>query len=138
MDKFRVISFSGFKISLYAGFSGGIVLSLLSHDPFKLYYVGGYLLIITLGLIVFSSILFYKREEIGIRFGEKVQVGLGSYMVSITLSTVYKILKGQFNIENSFGENILLILIHLGFGLFLSTLFSISLKSNISSKNNKP
>jgi hypothetical protein len=138
LEKLRTISFSDFKISLYTGLIGGTFLSFLSHDPFKLYYIGGYLFIITIALTVFSSIFFYKKKETGTVFGKKVQVGLSAYLVTIIFSTAYQILQGQFNLKNSFEEYILLIFLHLGFGLFLSTLFIICLKGNVSSINNKP
>lgn len=121
------------NIGLLTGLMGGLIMIFLIYDPFRLYYIGGYLLMATLILTVYLSIFFYRKSKKSgtvENFLEKVIVGLLAYFTATLTSTIYQSFTGKFNLNNSVIEYMPIIAIHFAFALTLSLLFSIRLKKS--------
>jgi len=118
-------------IGLLTGLLGGLIMIILMYDPFRLYYIGGYLLVVTLILTVYLSIFFYRKTKnsgTSVFFWKKVIVGLLAYFMATLTTTIYQSFTGKYNLNNSVIEYLLTIAIHFAFALTLSLLFSIRLK----------
>ena len=118
-------------IGLLTGLLGGLIMIILMYDPFRLYYIGGYLVVVTLILTVYLSIFFYRKTKnsgTSVFFWKKVIVGLLAYFMVTLTTTIYKSFTGKYNLNNSVIEYLLIIAIHFAFALTLSLLFSIRLK----------
>jgi hypothetical protein len=112
---------------IFLGLIGGGILIFLSADPFKLYYLGGYLIILTLILLVYIGIRLYRKSTAeDTTYWERVCVGAMTYSIAILSLTTYLIFTSQMSlIKDDITDFLLVFLIHVGFGLTLSLLFSI-------------
>ena len=132
MEKIN-LNYKIFVIGLLTGLLGGLIMIILMYDPFRLYYIGGYLLMVTLILTVYLSILFYRKSKKSVpveNFWKKVIVGFLAYFMATLTTTIYQSFTGKFNLNNSVIEYMLIIAIHFAFALTLSLLFSIRLKKS--------
>jgi hypothetical protein len=124
-----------YKSSIYgllSGLIGGVILIFLSYDPFRLYYIGGYLLMLTLILTVYFSIFFYtksKNNGVDVNFWKKVIIGFLAYFMATLTSTINQSYTGRINFKNSVTEYLLIIAIHFAFSLMLSLIFSFLIKN---------
>ena len=132
MEKIN-LNYKIFVIGLLTGLLGGLIMIILMYDPFRLYYIGGYLLMVTLILTVYLSIFFYRKSKKSVpveNFWKKVIVGFLAYFMATLTTTIYQSFTGKFNLNNSVIEYMLIIAIHFAFALTLSLLFSIRLKKS--------
>ena len=125
MIKLKEIIYSKSVIRITFGILSGLLMIFLMSDPFNLYYIGGYLVLIGMILMVFGAISIYILLGKGqIKYWNKVYVGfLAFFTMEIILKFYQVINKSQKWELNSLDliKSTFLILI---FGFILSLLFA--------------
>ena len=123
--KFKEIIFSKTAIGIVIGMLGGLLMIYLKTDPFNLYYIGGYLLLIVMILIVFGATSIFIQVGKGqMTYWNKVYVGFLAFFIMEIISGTYQVINKaqpwELNTTDLIGSTILILI----FGFILSLLFA--------------
>jgi hypothetical protein len=117
--RFLRMTLTGFVV----GILGALLMSYLMTDPFKLYYLGGYVLLFVVLLIPFMAIvvfLLFSREHV--KYWNKVYVGFLSFIVMEIFVSIF-----QSSLKSiAWGQNDVIIILVVG--LIFALLFARILK----------
>jgi hypothetical protein len=123
--KLLEIIFSKTAIGIAIGLIGSLIMIYLMTDPFNLYYIGGYLLLIGMILIVFGATSIFIIVGKGqITYWNKVYVGFLAFFSMEIILRIYQVInkaqEWKLNTTQLIGSTILILIL----GFILSLLFA--------------
>ena len=123
--KLLAIIFSKTAIGIVIGMLGSLLMIYLMTDPFNLYYIGGYLLLIGMILIVFGATsLFILVGKGQMTYWNKVYVGFLAFFIMELILRIYQVINKtqawELNTTDLIGSTILILIL----GFILSLLFA--------------
>lgn len=125
-----------FNIGIIFGLIGGLLMIGLRVADFGLGYIHGYLFLINYLLIMVIGLAVYKNRANGAStYLKRFSVGLIIYLAATICFGVYSISFRQFNQDRTMQDKLLVPLIVILFGLFLSSIFAFSFKQKKLSGN---
>lgn len=121
--KLLEIIFSKTAIGIVIGMLGSLLMIYLMTDPFNLYYIGGYLLLIGMTLIVFGATSIFILVGKGqMTYWNKVYVGFLAFFIMEIILRIYQVINKtqawELNTTDLIGSTILIL------GFILSLLFA--------------
>lgn len=115
-----------FNIGITFGLIGGLLMIGLRIADFGLEYIHGYLFLINYLLIMFLGLAFYKnRARVILTYSKRFSIGLIIYFTATICYGIYSLAFGQYSQEHKMQDKLLVPLIAILFGLFLSSLFAL-------------
>ena len=123
--KLLAIIFSKTAIGIVIGMLGSLLMIYLMTDPFNLYYIGGYLLLIGMTLIVFGATSIFILVGKGqMTYWNKVYVGFLAFFIMELILRIYQVINKtqawELNTTDLIGSTILILIL----GFILSLLFA--------------
>ena len=123
--KLLAIIFSKTAIGIVIGMLGSLLMIYLMTDPFNLYYIGGYLLLIGMILIVFGATSIFILVGKGqMTYWNKVYVGFLAFFIMELILRIYQVINKtqawDLNTTDLIGSTILILIL----GFILSLLFA--------------
>ena len=123
--KLLEITFSKTAIGIVIGMLGSLLMIYLMTDPFNLYYIGGYLLLIGMTLIVFGATSIFILVGKGqMTYWNKVYVGFLAFFIMEIIVRIYQVINKtqawELNTTDLIGSTILILIL----GFILSLLFA--------------
>ena len=123
--KLLEIIFSKTAIGIVIGMLGSLLMIYLMTDPFNLYYIGGYLLLIGMTLIVFGATSIFILVGKGqMTYWNKVYVGFLAFFIMEIIVRIYQVINKtqawELNTTDLIGSTILILIL----GFILSLLFA--------------
>ena len=123
--KLLAIIFSKTAIGIVIGMLGSLLMIYLMTDPFNLYYIGGYLLLIGMTLIVFGATSIFILVGKGqMTYWNKVYVGFLAFFIMEIIVRIYQVINKtqawELNTTDLIGSTILILIL----GFILSLLFA--------------
>ena len=123
--KLLEIIFSKTAIGIVIGMLGSLLMIYLMTDPFNLYYIGGYLLLIGMILIVFGATSIFILVGKGqMTYWNKVYVGFLAFFIMELILRIYQVINKtqawELNTTDLIGSTILILIL----GFILSLLFA--------------
>ena len=118
------------RIGLISGLVGGGLMVYLDFADFGLGYIHGYLFFINYLLTMFVGLAVYKNlEKKNTTYLKRLSVGLLIYSVTTVCFIIYSYVFGKYSTERTLQDKLIVPLILIAFGLFLSSLLALCFKT---------
>jgi hypothetical protein len=106
------------------GFLGGLIMIFLLKDPFKLSYIGGYLLVM-IAVVFFATSTFIEFGKGSRKYWDKVYVGFLAFVTMELIMRSYQLWNKTLSFNGSSSDVIGTTIFILIFGFILSLLFAL-------------